>query len=65
MTPVSAGHIILTPTQPVGSVGHSGNRTRDLLTRSRALGKIKTEGGIGINIIRDREVERDWQSQNG
>ena len=36
MTSVSAGHIIQTPTQPVGS-GHSGNRTRDLLTRSRAL----------------------------
>ena len=36
MTSVSAGHIILTPTQPVGS-GRSGNRTRHLLTRSRAL----------------------------
>ena len=38
MTSVSAGHIILTPTQPVGS-GRPlrGNRTRDLLTRSRAL----------------------------
>ena len=34
MTSVSAGHIILTPTEPVGSAGaggHSGDRTRDLL----------------------------------
>ena len=34
MTSVSAGHIILTPTQPVGSGGHSGNQTQDLLTTS-------------------------------
>ena len=41
MTSASAGHIILTPTQPVGSAGgHSGNRTRDLLTRSRALYRL-------------------------
>ena len=33
MTSVSAGHIILTPTQPVGS----GNRTRDVLTSSHPL----------------------------
>ena len=33
MTSVSAGHIILTPTQPVGR----RNGTHDLLTRSRAL----------------------------
>ena len=33
MTSVSAGHIILTPTQPVwGASGHSRNRTQDLLT---------------------------------
>ena len=33
MTSVSAGHFILTPTNPV----ESGNRTYDLLTRGRAL----------------------------
>ena len=32
MTSFSAGQIILTPTQPVGS----GDRTQDLLTRSHA-----------------------------
>ena len=36
MTSVSAGRIILTSTQPVGS----GNRTRYLLTRSRALYRL-------------------------
>ena len=40
MTSVSAGHIILTPTQPVGSGRPHGNRTRDLLTRSRALYRL-------------------------
>ena len=44
MTSVSAGHIILTPTQPVGSGrpqrGGGGDRTRDLLTRSRALYRL-------------------------
>ena len=39
MTSVSAGHTILTPTQPVGS-GRRGDRTRDLLTRSRALYRL-------------------------
>ena len=33
-------HIILTSTQPVGSRRPSGNRTRDLLTRSRALYRL-------------------------
>ena len=37
MTFVSANHIILTPTQPVGNNGHSGHWTQDLLNRSRAL----------------------------
>ena len=36
MTSVSAGHIILTPTQPVGNE----NRTRNLLTRSRTLYRL-------------------------
>ena len=37
MTSVSAGHIILTPTRPVGAGGHNGDRTWNLLLRSRAL----------------------------
>ena len=38
---VSAGHIVLTTTQTIGSArGHSGNRTYDLLTRSRALYRL-------------------------
>ena len=37
MASVSAGHIILTPTQPVGSERPQRNRTRVLLSRSRAL----------------------------
>ena len=36
MTSVSACHIILTPTQPE----ESGDRTQDLLTRSRALYRL-------------------------
>ena len=36
MTSASAGHIILTPTQPVGS----RNLTQDLLIRSRAHYKL-------------------------
>ena len=42
MTSLSAGHIILTPTQPVGSRagGHSGDRAHDLLTKSRALYRL-------------------------
>ena len=36
MTSVSASHIILTPTQPVGS----RRPQRDLLTRSRALYRL-------------------------
>ena len=37
MTSVSTGHIILTPTQPVGRGQPQPNRTQDLLSRSRAL----------------------------
>ena len=41
MTSVSAGHIILTPTQPVGSGRpQHRNQTRDLLTRSRAFYRL-------------------------
>ena len=42
MTSASAGHIILTPIQPVqlGAGGHRWNRTRDLLTRSRTLYRL-------------------------
>ena len=40
MASVSAGHIILTPTQPLGSGRLRGNRTRDLLPRSRALYRL-------------------------
>ena len=38
MTSVSAGHIILTPTQPVWS--GRGDQTHDLLTRSHALYRL-------------------------
>ena len=41
MASVSAGHIILTPDPTSREAGgHSGNRTRDLLTRSRALYRL-------------------------
>ena len=40
MTSVSGGHIKLTPTQLVGTGGHSGDHTRDVLTRSRALYRL-------------------------
>ena len=40
MTSFLAGHIILTPNQPVGSGRPQRDRTRDLLTRSRALYRL-------------------------
>ena len=40
MTSISARHIILTPTQPVGSGRPQRNRTRNILTRSRALYRL-------------------------
>ena len=51
MTSVSAGHIILTPTQPVGSeCGRPrGDRTRDLLTRSRALYRLSYRAPRGYD----------------
>ena len=40
MTSVSAGHIILTPTQPVGSGRSQRESNPGLLTRSRALYRL-------------------------
>ena len=42
MTSISAGHIILTPTQPVEAGGHSGDRTQHLLTKVRAFPCFKS-----------------------
>ena len=53
MTPVSAGHITLTPTQPVGSV--RGDRTHDLLTRYSALYPLSYRALVG-----QRQVKQGW-----
>ena len=46
MTSVSAGHIILTPTQPVGSGRPQGDQTQDLLPRSRVLYQLSYRASL-------------------
>ena len=68
MTAVSAGHIILTPTQPVGSgrprresnPGPPHQESRALPTELPRPPRERRGGG-GRGIFRDKELERERQ----
>ena len=56
MTSISVGHIILTPTQPVGSGRPLRESTWDLLTRSCALYRLSYRALLLVSC----ESEYDW-----
>ena len=73
MTSVSAGHIIQTPTQPVGSgrpqresnPGPPHQESRALPQSYRAPREIEREGGREIERGREREGERERERERG
>ena len=61
MTSISAGHIILTPTQPVESGRPQRGSNPDLLTRSRALYRLSYRAPLSL---RNKTVSHSYQRGN-